>query len=350
VARPPWFLVLLLLLSSITGASQQRSGAATTVTLDVVVTDKSGGPVRGLTQQDFTLLDNKQPHSVTFFRAVDVAAGTPAPYIEVVLVVDAINANVLTADREREGIRKYLSQNGGKLPQPVSLVLVSDDPNQLRSKPSTDGNALAAQMDQYVTGLRTLNRSQGNFGAFDRFRLSLDGLSSLVKYESARPGRKLVIWMSPGWPLLLNGTTDVTSQNQERLFQSIVALSTQLRENHITLYNVETRGVADTSPAQYYDYQQYLSGVKSANDAYPAALSLQALAVQSGGRVLNRSNNLTDAIAAEIAQSAADASPFYVLSFAAGPSEKANEYHSLQVKVDKPGLTARTRTGYYAQP
>ena len=27
-----------------------------------------------------------------------------------------------------------------------------------------------------------------------------------------------------------------------------------------------------------------------------------------------------------------------------------DEYHTLEVKVDKPGLTARTRTGYYAQP
>jgi hypothetical protein len=27
-----------------------------------------------------------------------------------------------------------------------------------------------------------------------------------------------------------------------------------------------------------------------------------------------------------------------------------NEYHSLEVKVARPGMTVRTRTGYYAQP
>lgn len=134
------------------------------------------------------------------------------------------------------------------------------------------------------------------------------------------------------------------------MFHSIVTFSTELRSNHITLYNVETRGVADTSTSQFYNYQQFLSGAKSADDVYPAALSLQVLAVQTGGRVFNRSNNLPDAIAAEITHSAADASPFYVLSFAAGAADKPNEYHSLQVKVNKPGLTARTRTGYYAQP
>jgi hypothetical protein len=27
-----------------------------------------------------------------------------------------------------------------------------------------------------------------------------------------------------------------------------------------------------------------------------------------------------------------------------------NEYHALEMKFDKPGLKALTRTGYYAQP
>ena len=332
------------------GLSQQRSGTAHNITLDVVVTDKRGAPARGLSQQNFTVLDNKQPQALTSFRAVDVGAGTPAPSIEIVLVIDAINANVLTADREREGIRKFLLQNGGKLPYPVSIVLVSDDPNQLRGKPSTDGNLLASQMDQYVTSLRTINRSQGYFGVFERFRMSLEALRKLGIYESGKAGRELVIWIGPGWPQLISGSTDVTAHDQQHMFQSIVAFSTELRLNHITLYNVETRGLANTSTAQYYDYQQFLSGAKSANDVYPAALSLQVLAVQTGGRVFNKSNDLPDAIAADIGQGVADASPFYVLSFAAGSAEKPNEYHSLQIKLDKPGLTARTRTGYYAQP
>jgi hypothetical protein len=29
---------------------------------------------------------------------------------------------------------------------------------------------------------------------------------------------------------------------------------------------------------------------------------------------------------------------------------KPDEYHQLQIKLAKPGLTARTRQGYYAQP
>jgi VWFA-related protein len=349
-------LFALLLLSSLSGlaqpgaAGQAPTGRDQDLTLDVVVTDKAGTPVRGLRQQDFTLLDNKQPQGLTSFRAVDVAAGTPAPYIEIVVVIDTINADPLKAEMEREGIKKFLQMNGGKLATPVSVVLVSDSPTQLRSKASTDGNALAAVVDQYTIGRRTVNRSQGIFGVAERFEMSMKALDSLAAYEAGKPGRKLMVWISPGWPLLSAAATDVTSQDQQHIFHSIVGLSTQLRQDHIILYNVETRGVAGTSTGQYYNYEQFLAGVKSPNQAYPPTLSLQVLAVQTGGRVFNRSNDLPGAIADEIAKSASDASPFYVLLFQPGRADRANEYHSLEVKVAKPGVIARTRTGYYAQP
>jgi VWFA-related protein len=349
-------LFALILLSSLSGLAQQGAagpspnGTDQDLTLDVVVTDKAGTPVRGLQQKDFTLLDNKQPQRLTSFRAVDVAAGTPAPYIEIVVVIDAINADLMKAEMEREGIKKFLQGNGGKLAQPVSLVLVSDSPTQMRSKASTDGNALAALVDQYTTGLRTVNRSQGVYGIADRFDMSMKALDSLVAFEASKPGRKLMLWISPGWPLLSAAATDVTSQDQQHLFQLIVGFSTQLRLHHIILYNVETRGVAGTSTNQFYNYEQFLAGVKSPNQAYPATISLQVLAVQTGGRVFNRSNDLPSAIGDEIAKGASDASPFYVLSFQAGAADRANEYHSLEVKLAKRGLVARTRTGYYAQP
>jgi len=349
-------LFALLLLSSLSvlaqqgAAGQSPNGSDQDLTLDVVVTDKAGTPVRGLRQQDFTLLDNKQPQGLTSFRAVDVAAATPAPYIEIVVVIDAINADPLKAEMEREGIKKFLQMNGGKLATPVSVVLVSDSPTQMRSKASTDGNALAAVVDQYTVGLRTVNRSQGIYGIAERFEMSMKALDSLAGYEASKPGRKLMLWVSPGWPLLSSAAANVTSQDQQHIFHSIVGFSTQLRQDHIVLYNIETRGVAGTSTGQYYDYEQFLPGVKSVNQAYPPTLSLQVLAVQTGGRVFNRSNDLPGAIADEIAKAASDASPFYVLSFQAGRADRANEYHSLEVKVAKPGVIARTRSGYYAQP
>src|SRR5438309_6886154 len=45
------------------------------VQLDVVVTDKNGGAVRGLTKNDFELYEGGKKQLITFFELVDAAKG-----------------------------------------------------------------------------------------------------------------------------------------------------------------------------------------------------------------------------------------------------------------------------------
>jgi hypothetical protein len=72
----------------------------------------------------------------------------------------------------------------------------------------------------------------------------------------------------------------------------------------------------------------------------------KVIATQTGGRVFTSDTDLRDAIASCIA----DANAYYILTLPAARADYTNEYYSLQVTVDKPGVTTRTRTGYYAQP
>jgi hypothetical protein len=55
-------------------------------------------------------------------------------------------------------------------------------------------------------------------------------------------------------------------------------------------------------------------------------------------------------IADEIARCVADLQAYYALSFDYIPSSKPDEYHSLEVKVSKPGAKAFTNTLYYGEP
>jgi VWFA-related protein len=317
------------------------------IQLDVQVTDKSGAPVRGLQKQDFTVLDDKRPQNILSFQPVDGAvAADNNPPVEIVLVVDAVNAPSQVVSYERSELKKFLLQNGGKLALPTSLVVFSDTGTEIQKTSSRDGNTLAALYDQYETGLRIVNRSQGFWGATERFDMSLKTLNSLIEYEKTRPGRKLMVWFSPGWPLLSGPNIELTRKQEENFFDTIVAASTGLRQARITLYSIDPLGLADAGGARITYYEEFLKGVSSASRAMPANLSLQVLAVQSGGRVLNSSNDL----AGEISQSVSDADAFYVLSFQAARADRANEYHAITVTVDKPGVTARARTGYYAQP
>jgi hypothetical protein len=104
--------------------------------------------------------------------------------------------------------------------------------------------------------------------------------------------------------------------------------------------------MTDAGGIRTVEYMGFSKGVKSARQTEYGHLALQVLATQSGGRVLNSSND----VAGEMATCVADASGFYVLSFDGLPGDGPNEYHALDIELDKPGLTARTRSGYYAQP
>jgi VWFA-related protein len=315
------------------------------ILLEVQATDKAGAPVRGLQQQDFTLLDDKLPLNIVSFQAVDSAAPAATdPPLAVLLVVDTVNASFQAVANEKNELKRYLLLDGGKLPQPMSLIMFTDTGAQMQNGSSRDGNVLASLLDQYELGLRENHRSQGVYGAAERFDKSLKAIGQLAAYERTQPGRKLVIWISPGWPLLSGPRTYLSGKEQEQLFKSIVAASTELRLARVTLYSVDPLGLGDFRNAKYYEV--FLKGVTSPSRSLPGNLGLPVLAVQTGGRVLNLTNDITTAIA----ECAADASAFYVISFDPPRADKPNEYHSLAVTVDKPGVTARTRTGYYNQP
>jgi VWFA-related protein len=315
------------------------------ITLDVQVTDRFGTPVRGLQQQDFTLLDGKRPQDILSFQAVDSeAAGSPV--VEIILVVDAVNGSFTNVSYQREAIREFLLQNGGQLSQPVLLMVFSGSGNKMQNRPSRDGKALAALYDEYETGLRRNTRSQGLYGAAERLSNSLDALHSFATYEATRPGRKLMIWFSPGWPLLSERHIEVSRRNEQQLFDSIVAFSNELRRARITLYDVDPCGVANGNLTGFHLYEQFLKGVSSPSGVLPGNVSLQVLAVQSGGRVLNESNDLVS----EIMACVSDAQAYYTVSFNVHPADQPNEYRVISVKINKPGISARTRTGYYAQP
>ena len=72
----------------------------------------------------------------------------------------------------------------------------------------------------------------------------------------------------------------------------------------------------------------------------------KVLAIESGGLVLDRSDDL----AGQIESCVREAGVFYTLSLNPSHADHVDEYHSLQVQIDRPGLTARTTTGYYDQP
>jgi VWFA-related protein len=310
----------------------------------VAVTDKSGKPVAGLQQNDFTLLDNKQPQRIVSFRAEEKGAAPDAP-VEVVLVADEINTGYLNLVADRDEIEKFLRRDGGELALPVSMVFLSDTVTSIGRASSRDGNALAASLDAHKFGLRAVGSAQGLFGDAERRELSLRALDQLLNYEATRPGRKLVVWIGPGWPLFAGSTVTPSWKGQQAIFGSVVACSDSLRRARTTLYDVNPRGNwQDTM--EKVAYERFLTGLRTAKQAQFGSLGLQVLAYQSGGRSFDSSGDLAGLIATCVM----DGTDSYALSFDGLPGAGPNEYHELELKTSTRDLTVRAPSGYYAQP
>jgi len=340
VRRCVLFLLALVLARAVSAQQpgQTAQSGQNSIRLNVVVAHKSDPPVSGLHQQDFTVLDNNVPQSITSFRAVDGRQSA----IQVIILIDAVNAPYQAVSYERGQIDKVLRSEGGELSHPTELMVLTDTGLQQVHGFSTDGNTLSASLDRYTVALRTIVRSSGFYGAAERFQVSLAGLHELMQREAARPGRKLVLCFSPGWPLLSGPEVELSNDERRQFFADIVDFSTAFGRDNVTLYSIDAWGANEPLGREVY-WQNFDKGISKPNQVDAGDLALQVLAAQSGGLVLN-SNDVT----VEIQQALADTRAYYEISFVPPADVRPDEYHRLEVRVTQHGLKARTRQGYYS--
>ena len=117
----------------------------------------------------------------------------------------------------------------------------------------------------------------------ERINSSLRTLGQLADFEAKRPGRKLVIWMSPGWAFLASPNVQFSAKDQQGLFRTVVGLSDALQRARITLYNVNPAGSGGNALKSYY--KSFVKGVSAAKQVEVGNLALQVLAYQSGGPI-----------------------------------------------------------------
>jgi VWFA-related protein len=263
----------------------------------------------------------------------------------VVLVFDTMNASFQDVVIARQGVEKFLRQDSGHLSIPLSIAFLTERGAKL-NHPSKDGNALADDLEKLQTPMHVHGIAQGISGATERQQKSIDALHTLATLEAQKPGRKLVIWVGPGWPLLSRSTAGTSERDRGRYFEWLVDLTTSLRKAHITLYSVTPLNLMPETAQNAFLYESYLKGVESPQQADSQNLALQVLANHSGGQILSKSGNLP----AQLARCIADANSYYELSFEASDTDQMVAYHALDVKANLAGAAVRTLTSYYAIP
>ena len=344
--------------------SPASDAAQDLINLDVVVTDNSGKTIPGLGPKDFTLLDNHQPQKILSFHSFDGVSAKPDPPVEVILVVDTIKMPFNLAAEERGEVEKFLRQRSGHLAQPTLIFGLSDAGLWHLAQLSGDGNTLAAEIAHdklvFINPRRLLGNGTGEYGSSapaDPAGLSaLKALGYIATSARRKPGRKLLIWVGPGWGIgsgadweSLPEYESLQRRESERAkqvtFDTVYWFSTLLREARISLFSFSV-GEHIPIPPSSLSYLDSLSGVQSVEQVSLKNLDRRVLAVHSGGRVLGPGNDLVS----QIDSCVQEASAFYTLSFDPSRADHPAEYHSLEVQVGAPGLTARTNTGYYDQP
>jgi VWFA-related protein len=187
------------------------------VVLDVVVADKSGKPASQLSKDDFTILEDGKPQTVASFESPE-AHKYAIPKLDAqqpdrrtqnlssaltILVIDALNTPFLDQAYARESVTKFLRTHGPKLPQPTSLMLVTDTQLELLHDYTQDSGALSAALKHRSAEFPF--RYEANNASRGESERLMDTLSCLEKIAAANmnfAGRKNVIWIGQGFPSL----------------------------------------------------------------------------------------------------------------------------------------------------
>ena len=342
--------------------------------LNVQVTDSSGHAVTGLRAQDFSLEINQQPLAITSFRVVQ--DGGALAQARAFFVIDMLNNSARDLTKIRKAIEK-LAGSSTALPLPTSLLFLTENGTDV-SSPSRDAQELAAELGKatksfhvkdctedwnnvalgkgnVITSLGDINRVRDRHKTADsignclneKYQLSFTALLRFAHRQQDLPGRAILIWIGPGWPVLSGSEFGAEAPYlRESFFRNLVNASTELREGQVTLDAVSWPASSSIAKLDYSDSAALTRVTSTAAQASARSVAMPVLAHNSGGQVYIHENNLT----AELSACLADANSYYVLGFDSAPSALPDEFRKIEVTVDRRGLTVRTNAEYFAQP
>ncbi len=327
-------------------STQPQTSQARTIHLDVLVKDKAGMPVSGLSQQAFTVLDNGQPQSLVSFTPV--ATRNDPSAVSVLIVMDMINPGYDSVTWGREQLDEYLAQENGALRHRTSIAAMTQDGLEMMSGSTTDGKQLLAEFQKFATDLRPVTQRAGWEGLEQLLQQSLQQFTQILAIEQSRPGRKLVMFITPGWPMLGLWGSEQDLHSVQQDFNILVAMTNAIHDARTVIYRLDPYeiGGVHAGPNDPFYYEEFLKPVTDPKKATFPYLGLGVFAVHSGGRVLVTGHDITG----ELHNALQDAGHYYEITYPAPPAGGPNQYHAIEVRVNQPGATAQTISGYYADP
>jgi VWFA-related protein len=333
----------------------------TAVELDVTVTDADGRFVRGLTRDDFEVVEDDRRQDVAAFAVVDIPVDPPSPdrlpaasdvrantqssggraYI---LVLDALHTPALETTRTQEVARLFVERCLG--PHDLMAVVTLGPRSGAHQNFTSDPRPLLEAIDRFrgewlppewvpVPG----QNATVELDSVKRERMS-NALSMLRKlgtvadwFGAVRGRRKALVFVSKGIDfdvenVLKSGIGKLDGMEGSLITRQAMESVSAISRTDVSIFAIDPSGLDAGPPA---------AATRMAHN------NLRYLAEQTGGFALTDSNNFSgafDRVVREI-------SSYYALTYY--PEEGKGQdraFHRTRVRVKRPGLTARTRTGY----
>jgi VWFA-related protein len=394
-----------LLAQDTAGESFSETIEVSVVNLDVYVTDKKGKPVTGLRKEDFEVYEDGKPVEISNFSAesgrtgatpatpavaapapIPAPAGSAAPAsspqdqrLRLVVFVDDVNLSAANRARILESVGRFLHQElkpGDEVmlvrydekldvrrPFTPDVARLDADIAELLKLP-TDRRKYDQSFSQAIRELyASINGGEGfgplaeasisNWAAQESsyVRGSLNALDLVISQLAGLPGRKAILYVSDGLPLVpgLDMFTIFTrasiSPEVSKRTPAMVAqkfdLTPRFRQvtshasrNRITFYPIEAFGTHQSEAVLFESVN--LSNRQN---------GLRFLAEDTGGRELF---NAAD-VPAALARMSEDFSTWYSLGYQPRRAGDTAE-HKIEVRVKAKGTQARYRQWYRDKP
>jgi VWFA-related protein len=371
------------------------------VSVDVYVTDKKGR-VTGLTRNDFQIFEDGQVMGITNFLAVEggKAVGAPAEAapavpgapklppgyeqvtvpedqkLRLVIYIDNYNLKPFDRNRVMRELRVFLDQ---KLRRGDEVMLVTYDRElHVRHPFTADPASIAAQLldiekisaqgvhqesdrrevlkniDDSQAGPQAMSFARAYAGAtFNDLSFSIDALKNVVSSLAGMPGRKAVVYVSDGLPMIsgedvfyavqnkFTGTSIISEDSEFDASRRFEELASQANANRVTFYTIDAGGLRTYSSTSAENATAgqgvYIDSINMSNMQSP----LQMIAEKTGGVSVINSNN----VGPQLDRIAEDFNSFYSLGYS--PTHQGDgRYHKITIKVKRKGANVRFREGY----
>lgn len=375
------------------------------VQVPVVVTDKSGNHIPGLSRTDFEVLEGGKEQKISSFEEIqtsrvpftassphageysNAAAAGDAPRAITIIALDSINTPFLDQTYGRKQLLKYLAENV-QPGQSIALVSfssrgvkvihdLSSDPAELIQAlkkvngelPALQGvdidSQAAASIGADLAGSSALGLPLGST-ATNLEDFVTQGDAAIARMQSDRaieatikaflevawsvrgvPGKKSLVWATGGFPFFMDTPSAVPGGYLSILYERAVQA---LNDSEISIYPVDVRGLVNFSPNS--DASQRNAKIGNSYTQSLAARSwlqtstidtLKDFAEMTGGRAFYNTNDLTTSFK----RAADDATDYYLLSYYLDTKNTKPGWRPLKVKVHRPGTEVRARSGFF---